>query len=238
MMRAWIDFLNPLTLCRSEDVKPSVILLLAAVVPTIHRSFGSMEFAGRALGVANESAAAAYMFGTAGLLLGLLPLAVVRFVFKEPVRNFGLGLGRWREGLLLAGILFVLIAAALLVPSSQTAEMRSFYPFDKSAGRSLFAYLRLELGRGIFFYTAWEFFFRGFMLFGLRPYLGDWLAVCVQTIPSCLWHIGLPTGEILASIAAGVLFGTLALKTRSIWWVGLLHFLIGCGTDGLIILTS
>ncbi len=237
-MKAWIDFLNPSTLCRSEDVKPSVILLLAAVIPTLHRYFGSMEFAARVLGVTSESAAAAYMFGTAGLLLGVLPLGIVRFVFKEPWRNFGLGLGRWREGLLVAGVLFVLIAATLLLPSSQTAEMRSFYPFDKSAGGSLFAFLRLELLRGAFFYTAWEFFFRGFMLFGLRPYLGDWLAVCVQTIPSCLWHIGLPTGEIFASIAAGILFGILALKTRSIWWVCLLHFLIGCGTDGLIVLTS
>ncbi len=237
-MKAWIDFLNPSTLCRSEDIKPSVILLLGALVPTLHRYFGSMEFAGHALNTPSEFSAAAYMFVTAGLLFGVLPLLVVRLIFKEPWRNFGLGLGRWREGLVLAGILFVVIAATLLLPSSQTAEMKACYPFDKSAGGSLFAFLRLELFRGVFFYTAWEFFFRGFMLFGLRPYLGDWLAVCVQTIPSCLWHIGLPTGEIFASIAAGILFGVLALKTKSIWWVCLLHFLIGFGTDGLIVLTS
>ena len=237
-MKAWIDFLNPSTLCRSEDIKPSVILLLGALVPTLHRYFGSMEFARRSLNMTSESSAAAYMFVTAGLLLGILPLLVVRLIFHEPLQSFGLGLGRWREGLILAGVLFVVIAPTLLLPSSQTAEMRAFYPFDKGAGGSPFAFLRLELLRGVFFYTAWEFFFRGFMLFGLRPCLGDWLAVCVQTIPSCLWHIGLPTGEIFASIAAGILFGVLALKTKSIWWVCLLHFLIGFGTDGLIVLTS
>lgn len=237
-MKTWINFLNPSTLCRSEDIKPSVILLLAALVPTLHRYFGSMEFARHSLNMTSESQAAAYMFVMAGLLLGILPLLVVRLIFREPLQSFGLRLGRWREGLVIASLLFVLIAVALLLPSSQTAEMRAFYPFDKGAAGSLFGFLRLELLRGALFYTAWEFFFRGFMLFGLRPYLGDWLAVCVQTIPSCLWHIGLPTGEIFASIAAGILFGVLALKTKSIWWVCLLHFLIGVGTDGLIVLTS
>jgi membrane protease YdiL (CAAX protease family) len=96
----------------------------------------------------------------------------------------------------------------------------------------------LEAPRGALFYTAWEFFYRGFMLFGLRRYVGDWLAICIQTIPQCLWHIGMPTGEILSSIAGGILFGIMALRTRSILWPMLLHFSIGVFLDLFIVLRT
>lgn len=94
----------------------------------------------------------------------------------------------------------------------------------------------LEIPRILLFYTAWEFMFRGFLLFGLRPLLGDWMAICVQVVPSSLWHIGLPSGELFAAIAGGVLFGVMAVRTRSIVWPFVLHSLIGVGLDLMIIL--
>ncbi len=115
--------------------------------------------------------------------------------------------------------------------------MRAFYPFDARALHSAAAYLRLEAARGALFYPAWEFFFRGFLLFGLRRSVGNGMAVCIQTIPSCLWHIGLPTGEILGAAVGGILLGILALRTRSILWPFLLHLLIGAGLDLMIVLS-
>jgi membrane protease YdiL (CAAX protease family) len=170
------------------------------------------------------------MFLTAFLLLGALPALVVSG-FGERLRDYGVQLGDWKTGVKTILILFPVIAAALLYPASQTAEMRAFYPSDPRLAP-------LEMARGALFYTAWEFFFRGFMLFGLRKYVGDWLAICIQTIPSCLWHIGCPTGEIVASIAGGFLFGLMAIRTKSIVWPFLLHFLIGVGLDVLIVVTK
>ena len=57
------------------------------------------------------------------------------------------------------------------------------------------------------YYLGWEFFFRGFMQFGLRGALGDWNAILVQTLASCLIHIGKPAGEIYGAIVAGLLWG-------------------------------
>ncbi|UCC38973.1 MAG: CPBP family intramembrane metalloprotease [Candidatus Aminicenantes bacterium] len=235
-MKSLIGTINPGPLCKSEQIKPTVILILSALLPTIHRYFGSIEFMRQASPSMSDFDTAFYMFGTAFLLMGILPLAIIHFVFREPLKTYGLQLGDWRKGLPVAAILFILIAGFMLYPSSQTGEMSEFYPFDKSAGDSVFAFVRFEALRGVLFYTAWEFFFRGFMLFGLRRYLGDWMAICIQTIPSCLWHIGTPTGEIFASILGGILFGVFAIRTRSILWAFLLHWLIGIGMDLFIVM--
>jgi membrane protease YdiL (CAAX protease family) len=225
------------TLLHSEEEKPTVILIASALLLTLHRCFGSMDFAARYFPSASSFEMAFFMFAAAFVLLGVIPLAAIILIFRESPREYGLRLGDWKTGLVATAILTVVIFGAMLLPASQTQEMRNFYPFDKGAGDSVFAFLKLELARGILFYTAWEFFFRGFMLFGLRKHVGDWLAICIQTIPSCLWHIGTPTGEIFSSIAGGILFGLLAIRTHSILWPFLLHYLIGVGLDLFIVVT-
>jgi membrane protease YdiL (CAAX protease family) len=225
------------SLIRAQDVKPTIILIVSALLLTVDRYFGSIEFARRTFASVSSFDAALFMFASAFVLMILVPLAVVVFGFREPLKSYGFTLGDWKGGLFLVLVVFPIVALALLYPASHTGEMRAFYPFDKGAGDSLVSFLRLQLTRTALFYTAWEFFFRGFMLFGLRKYVGDWLAICIQTIPSCLWHIGMPTGEIFSSIAGGILFGVLAIRTNSIFWPFLLHCLIGIGLDFFIVMS-
>ncbi len=233
-MKTLISIFHPKGIWTEEQTKPTIILLSTAVLLTIHRYFGSMEFATNLFPGLGSFFAAGYMFLSAFALMGLIPFGIIIIVFQETPKDYGLQLGDWKKGFLASIVLFLFLAGILLIPSSGTAEMRTFYPLDRAATHSVAAFVRLEVLRGLFFYTAWEFFFRGFMLFGLRKHMGDWMAICIQTIPSCLWHIGLPSGEIFGSIAGGILFGVLALRTRSIWWAFLLHFLIGIGLDLLI----
>lgn len=237
MLTEFINIINPGTFFSREQTKPTIILLLAAILPTLHLYFGSIAFANNTFPSLGSFGAAIYMFLAFFILMGMIPLLIIRFVFKEPLKDYGITLGDWRNGLPLALALTIISAIFLLLPSSQTPDFRATYPFDKTAGDSIFSFIRFELLRGLIFYTAWEFFFRGFMLFGLRKYVGDWLAICIQTIPSCLWHIGLPIGEILSSILAGVLFGMIALRTKSIVWVFLLHYFIGLFLDLFIVIT-
>jgi len=237
MLKEFINIINPGTFFSREQTKPTIILLLAAILPTLHLYFGSIAFANKTFPGLGSFGASIYMFLAFFLLMGIIPLLIILFVFKEPLKIYGMTLGDWRKGLPLALGLTIIIAIFLLLPSSQTPDFRNAYPFDKTAGESIFSFIRFELLRGLIFYTAWEFFFRGFMLFGLRKYVGDWLAICIQTIPSCLWHIGLPIGEILSSILAGVLFGMIAIRTKSIFWVFLLHYFIGLFLDFFIVIT-
>ncbi|RKX79816.1 MAG: hypothetical protein DRP87_01655 [Spirochaetes bacterium] len=58
---------------------------------------------------------------------------------------------------------------------------------------------------------------------------------CVQVIPSTLLHFGHPITETLGAIPAGILFGYLVLKTRSILPGLILHGLVGIALDMSII---
>jgi len=60
--------------------------------------------------------------------------------------------------------------------------------------------------------------------------------VLFQTIPSAMLHVGHPVSELASAVAAGIIFGILAWKTRSIVPGLILHAAIGFGTDGLIVL--
>jgi len=79
-------------------------------------------------------------------------------------------------------------------------------------------------------WIAWEFFFRGFMLFAFGK---DFLrrAVLVSTIPFVLMHYGKPELEMASAMIAGVVLCFLALRSRSIWPGVLLHWLVASTMD-------
>jgi len=114
-------------------------------------------------------------------------------------------------------------------------DVRMEYPLAKiflNDRQGLWFY---ELMYVVFYYVAWEFYFRGFLLFGLTERFGAVNAILIQTISSCLIHIGKPEGEIIGSIVVGILFGMIALRSRSIRYVFIIHAAIGVLTDIFII---
>jgi len=235
-MRALINILDLRPLIKQDELKATTVIILSPLLVTLHRYFGSMEVGREWLGLNSGLAPSAFMFISAFILFGIVPLVIITKMFHGHPRDFGIQVGNWRGGLGIIPVLFPLIAITLLYPASKTQEITSFYPFARESANSVGGFMALQALRGLFFYSAWEFLFRGFMLFGLRRHVGDWMAICIQTVPQCLWHIGMPTGEILSSIVGGILFGVIAIRTQSILWPMLLHFLIGVGLDALIVL--
>ncbi len=231
-------------LYRKSDMKPTVILLMGAIIPSLQRYLGMFDmystgsYSKVALHDSADLFAVNFFFISAFILMGIIPFILMKYYLKEDLKTFGLQIGDWRTGWKTVIVLFPVIALALLLPAAFQKDFNQFYPLAKAAHDGVLNFVGHELMRGIFYYTAWEFFFRGFMLFGLREHIGDWNAILVQTIASCLWHVGYPPGEILMSIPAGILFGAMAIKTRSIIWPFLLHWLIGVAMDGFIVLTK
>jgi len=121
-------------------------------------------------------------------------------------------------------------------PSSKMPDFLAEYPLNKSAGESTFSFLSHAIAY-LFYYIGWEIFFRGFMQFGLREKLGDWFSILVQTLASCLVHIGKPDGEIYGSIIAGIVWGIVAFRAQSILPIILIHWLVGVSLDFFISFT-
>ena len=154
----------------------------------------------------------------------------IKFVFHERVRDYGLsakGIGaNARVYLVLFGIAFPVIVAASFAPAFQER-----YPFyHPIAGHPLGPYLYLWWVLYWFQFIALEFFFRGFMVHGLEPRLG-WAAIFAMVVPYNMLHYGKPMPEALAAIVGGIVLGTLALKTRSIWLGASLHISIAVAMD-------
>ena len=221
----------------SAEMKPAVVLLASVTIVAFHRYFGRITFAPRLFPSISSRDAALFECATTFILMGLVPLAIVTLIFRESGKGYGLRLGDWKFGLKFIAITFPIIAAVSLYPATKIPEMRVFYPIDPGAGSSVSAFLQLQLPSAVLL-MGWEFLFRGFMIFGLRDRVGDWTAICIQTLPSALWHIGLPFGVTFGAIPGGVMFGYLSIRTNSIIWPWLLHYLIWVGLDLFIVLTS
>lgn len=172
------------------------------------------------------AAAAIYSFLACFLLLGIVPALIVKIAFREKLAGYGVGLGnrvRTIRTFLVMGPLFAL--GGFL--ASKNAAVAEYYPINPSAGR-MFA---LHVFTYLLYYAGWEFYFRGFMQFGLRERFGDANAILVQVMASTLLHIGTPGAEAFGAILGGIIWGLVAFRTRSLLSGYLQHSLLGITLD-------
>ncbi len=229
---------SPKDLLAPENRKPTVVLLLAPFLLATFKYYGSKAFylahlAGTftVFGGAGRTAEL-YHFLSAFVLLGLIPALVIRIGFRESLGTYGLQLGD--VGYSFKALLVMLPLAILAAyPGAQSPEFIAEYPFDKAAGRSAGDFIG-HAAAYLLYYMGWEFFFRGFLQHGLRDRFGPWNAVLIQTLASCLTHIGKPASEVYGSILVGLLWGFIVFRTRSLWAVLLAHWTLGVALDYFI----
>lgn len=182
-----------------------------------------------------------YLAGNS-LALFFIPMMVIFLILGEDPSDFGFGVGnskkmRWWTLILFAALLVV------LVPASRRAEFRNYYPIFKqfvSFHSGVFSekdiwgliYGWASYGMYLFF---WEFFFRGYLLFGLSRTI-KWPAVIIQAAAFGVLHWGKVPSEVAASFGAGIILGMLALKSKSFLPCFALHWLASVTFDVLILI--
>ncbi|MCL5071226.1 MAG: CPBP family intramembrane metalloprotease [Actinobacteria bacterium] len=152
------------------------------------------------------------------ILYLMLPLFVVQFLLKKEWRNFGFSLGEWKIGLLLstvASLIAIIIIYFSVKYSNPVAEYYSGTDFK----------LELVLETIIYMF-AWEFFFRGFLLFGLQEYVGFNKANIIQTLLFFIVHWNKPPVEFYSTLITGMIFGYIALRSKSFWPIVVIHTVI------------
>lgn len=158
------------------------------------------------------------------------PFILIKLVYKEKFSDYGLSLkGAFKDNKIYVAMLCFMIPLVLFF--SRTESFQARYPFyDLQQGESL--YPNLFIWEIVYFiqFFALEFFFRGFMLHGTKQRFGFY-SVFVMTIPYCMIHFGKPFPETIAAIVAGVVLGTLSLKSRSIWLGVAIHYSVAITMD-------
>jgi membrane protease YdiL (CAAX protease family) len=169
----------------------------------------------------------------AGLLLGLIPLLCARRLCGLGFRDLGLGFGRPRRGLawLAVGIPLAILAAKL---ASAQPAMRAVYPLESGLTSETGPFAR-HVGLQFIYYSAWEVLFRGILLYGLKDKFGFASANIIQTALSVVAHFGRPFAETASAIPAGLAFGGIARQTGSVWYVVIIHWVLGAALDWFIV---
>ena len=157
------------------------------------------------------------------ILYFILPMLVILLLFRESPAEYGFKLGNWKAGLIWTfGV--CLVMAIILYFVARTPSMQTYYQARTPAnvGRIIW-----ENGVELF---AWEFVWRGFMLFGMAKVIGPGPAILVQAIPFAFMHLGKPEVETLTTIFGGIGFGFIAWQTDSFVYPWLIHWFIASFT--------
>ena len=164
----------------------------------------------------------------------VLPLGIVWFFFAQSLRhhdwlknqkhnawNYGWNFQNWKFHLKIAGAC-VLVALPFLWFFSRDPALREAYVFllpPKNSPREL-VFLVSTL---VLYMFCWEWFFRGFLLFGLAQGFGAVPAIGIQAILFGLSHFGKPPIEVAGAFAGGLILGALCWREKSFFPAFLIH---------------
>ncbi len=174
--------------------------------------------------------ALAYWVGIIAVFYLIVPVLLIKLVFREKLSDYGL-----RAGKLFRDYKLYLVMLLIMIPLvwyfSMTEGFQYRYPFYRlSSNESLWPNFWIWQGLYLFQFFCLEFFFRGFMVHGLKQRFG-YYSVFVMTIPYCMIHFGKPMPETIAAIIAGIVLGTLSLKSRTIWMGVIIHYSVAIAMD-------
>ncbi|MFN0253000.1 MAG: lysostaphin resistance A-like protein [Kofleriaceae bacterium] len=160
----------------------------------------------------------------------ILPMIVISLLPGERIRDYHISFKGFFKHVWIYVAMFACILP-VVIQASTTGSFRSTYPFYRMANRSHFDLWTWEALYALQFVSL-EFFFRGFLLEGLRRSLGA-NAIFVMIVPYCMIHYGKPMPETIGAIGAGLILGTLAMRTRSIWGGVMIHIGVAITMDVL-----
>lgn len=163
-----------------------------------------------------------------GAIYGLSPFLPF-FLFRNKPRDYGLSLGNlkvWPRDVLF----YFAVMVVILLVSFKFSRLKITYPLYYKAKFGADHFLIYQAVQ-LFHMMGWEFFFRGFMLFGLSKKMDSRLSVLIQTIPFALMHYRKPPLEAYGSIFAGIFQGLIGLQAGSFLPCAILHWLVAFAAD-------
>ena len=175
-----------------------------------------------------------YWFSADGFLMSAVPLILIISVLKGKPRDYGFRLGDYKFGLTTSAIFIIIMIPAIWFASGSETFARAYPQGGVTVRENISVLLYYELFVG-FYMFAWEFFWRGYMLFGLKEKFG-YYAIFIQMIPFFILHRGKPELEVFASIFAGLVLGIQAYRANSFLYCFGVHWAVMIFTDTISVL--
>jgi len=228
------------------DPRPLVVLVITAVVLTMQEYYGGralydvairpwllrLETGGaKSIQLGRYDELYGYVWWIEARVLGyvVVPFTLWKLLFpKDSLLDLGLRVRGFTQHLWIYGLCLIIVVPAMLIVAHQP-DFGAYYPFYRYCSRSWFDFLAWEAMYYVQFF-ALELFFRGFIVGTLRRSLGS-ISIFVMVVPYCMIHYGKPYLEANGAIVAGVVLGSLAAKTKSIYAGFLVHVTVAALMD-------
>jgi membrane protease YdiL (CAAX protease family) len=228
------------------DYRPAACLSIVAVILTLQEYYGGrqlwdselrpflleLENGGMTwLKVRRYEELYGYGWWAFSRVLGyvLIPLPLWKLMFpKDSLLDMGLRVKGFMSHVWIYGLCLAVVLPAMVLVANQP-DFGTYYPFYKQSSRSIADLLMWEAMYGLQF-LALELFFRGFMLGALRRSIGS-AAIFAMAVPYCMIHYGKPYLETHGAIVAGIVLGSLAMRTKSIYAGFLVHITVAYAMD-------
>jgi hypothetical protein len=151
------------------------------------------------------------------IYFAVLPILTITIILRRNPLDFGLRLGNFKIWSFYV-IASLIIALPILYIASRSSVLANYYTLPK------FDVVKYCLETTAYLF-AWEFLFRGFLLFGLKDKLKD-SSILVQMVPFVLVHFGKPEIETISTILTGIYFGYVPYRGNSCWPAFIIHLFI------------
>jgi hypothetical protein len=220
------EIIDLIEIIRKLDRKVTIILISVAVLQTLSYYFTSRRFFRENIFESIQHYSQPYLLEYLYWFIGdfitffVIGILIIKLILKENIKDFGLQFGDYKTGLKFS-LVFLFVMIILIWFVSATPAFAEKYPHLSDAKSNWNILLFYELGMLIYMF-AWEFIWRGFMLFGLEKKFG-YYSVLFQMIPFVILHNGKPFLETFGAIFGGIALGILALRTRSFYYCVITH---------------
>ncbi len=206
------------------DHQKFIIAILWAVI-----GFSAYYFAGHKKSASGTVREVVARRGWGVLFLGMVPMLIILLVWKETPVSSGFGLSFLSPLPWWSYLALPVIIVASYFQSSSPANL-AIYPqirIEKWTGRILI----LSAASWIFFLVAYEFFFRGFLLFGSLTEMDPWPAIALNCTLYGFAHLYKGPGETFGAVVVGVLLCYLTIHTGNIWSAVAIHCVMALSNE-------
>lgn len=215
---------------RTTDRVTALVLGINMVGMTLYIIFGTRQFYARMTGAGiHDLSAVVYHWASTWIFL-MLPVTFAWLATGNSLKNAGFSPGDKRLGIIFS-VAFIIVMAVPLYMGGHNPQMMAEYPLFKGLSLKHPGMFMAYESMYFLYYLAWEGTFRGIVFFAALRGMGATTAIIYETAITTLLHYPKPTPEIFAALAGGIVFGLVALRTRSIFWPLLCHFFVGIITD-------
>ncbi len=191
--------------------------LFSASVPILQRFRSRFQ---------NQQQEAVFLWGKLSgfLFLGILPLLGLFFGFPSfGLQETGIIAAEAGQNAILWFVVLSILFLVINLIIGRTAEVQQKHPqmrFEQWNARQIGILIL-----GWFLYIlAYEFFFRGLLLFPIAAKFGIWPAIGCNVFLYTLAHVQQGTGETIGAMVFGILFCLASIDTGSFWVAFATHF--------------